>query len=86
MDSAETSEPKQSAEPLPRTEFQRWLWLMHYSYEDAAAILGVSRSQIANWAIGRDRARPERAALPPICVRVQMMALYRSQIIEPWPV
>lgn len=52
--------------------------------EAAAHALGVSKSQIANWDAGKDRARGRRA-VPGLAVRKLMALLIRGEDIKAWP-
>lgn len=71
-------------EVVHKTAFHRWRDQMRLTQEQAAEVLGVSRSQVANWDSGRDRMRDKPIA-PPLCVRKVMHAMVLGRDCEPWP-
>lgn len=72
------------ASRMAETAFRRWRKQLGFTQDDAAHALGCSKSQVANWDAGQDRARGTPAS-PPLAVRVLMTALAQGQGITPWP-
>lgn len=70
--------------PMAQTAFRDWREKMRLTQEAAADALGVSKSQIANWDAGKDRARGRRA-VPGLAVRKLMALLIRGEDIKAWP-
>jgi predicted transcriptional regulator len=66
------------------TAFKKWRTEMEYTQAEAAALLNVSPSQIANWDTGVDRSTG-KPAIPPYSVRVLMRLDAEGRRIEPWP-
>lgn len=70
--------------PMKKTGFRDWRDKMGFTQDDAAAALGVSKSQVANWDAGKDRANGKRAA-PGLAARKLMALLIRGEDIKAWP-
>lgn len=66
-----------------QTPFAAWLEATGHSYRSAAEALGVSVSQVANWAAGVDRVSG-RPAAPPRGVEVLMRLLYEGGDTTQW--
>ncbi len=66
------------------TSFRRWRLQMGFTQDEAAEALGVSKSQIANWDAGKDRATG-RPSVPGRAIRSLMTAVAMDEIPQPWP-
>jgi transcriptional regulator with XRE-family HTH domain len=66
------------------TAFRAWRKKMGVTQDDAADLLGVSKSQVANWDSGRDRSSGQ-ASRPGFAVRTVMALLIRGQQVQAWP-
>jgi len=66
------------------TAFRDWRDKMGLTQDAAAAELGFSKSQIANWDAGRDRTTGVQSH-PPLAVRRLMTVLIRGDSPVPWP-
>lgn len=73
-----------AASMAEETAFARWRRQVAITQEQAAEALGVSRSQVVNWEIGRDRATG-KAVVPGLAVRSLMTAIAMGQAPQPWP-
>lgn len=69
---------------MTETEFKRWRAMNGLTQDQAAARLGVSKSQVANWDAGRERTRGTASA-PPLAVRKLMTAIVLGKETEAWP-
>ena len=69
---------------MDETAFKRWRTQLGLTQDEAASALGCSKSQVANWDAGKDRARGT-PAVPPFAVRVLMTLQAQGQSITPWP-
>lgn len=69
---------------MRETAFKRWRAQLKLTQGDAARLLGVSRSQIANWDAGVERTRGNEA-IPPRAIRVLMTLEAQGQAVSPWP-
>lgn len=70
---------------MAETAFKRWRKQLGLTQDEAARVLDVSRSQIANWDAGVERSRG-KVAVPPKAVRVLMTLEAQGLHITPWPV
>jgi transcriptional regulator with XRE-family HTH domain len=66
------------------TSFHRWRKQQGLTQEEAAAALGVSKSQVANWDTGVNRSRGNPAA-PPYAIRCLMTNIAMDSKPTPWP-
>ncbi|ODT23979.1 MAG: hypothetical protein ABS54_10060 [Hyphomicrobium sp. SCN 65-11] len=66
------------------TSFRRWRKQVGFTQDEAADALGISKSQVANFDAGKDRASG-RPATPPLAVRSLMTAIAMGQVPQPWP-
>jgi DNA-binding transcriptional regulator YiaG len=73
-----------NAAMTPDTPFRKWRTQLGLTLEQAAAALRVSRSQIANWDAGVDRAS-KRSAAPPYAVRCLMTVIANGETPKSWP-
>lgn len=69
---------------MAETAFKRWRKQLGLTQEEAASLLDVSRSQVANWDAGVERSRGN-VAVPPKPVRVLMTLEAQGLPITPWP-
>jgi predicted transcriptional regulator len=69
---------------MKETAFKRWRKQLNLTQDEAARVLDVSRSQIANWDAGVERTRG-KVAVPPRPVRVVMTLEAQGQHVTPWP-
>lgn len=69
---------------MTKTSFGQWRSKMGVTQDDAAELLGVSKSQVANWDAGRDRGTG-RPSSPGLAVRKLMSLLIRGQDVQEWP-
>lgn len=66
------------------TSFSRWRKQQGFTQEDAAAALRVSRSQVANWDKGKDRATG-KPVTPSYAIRCLMTNIAMDSKPTPWP-
>lgn len=66
------------------TSFRRWRRQQGFTQDEAAEALGVSKSQVANWDAGRDRATG-KPSIPGMAVRSLMTAIAMDDIPQAWP-
>jgi len=69
---------------MEQTAFKQWRERMGITQQDAAARLGVTKSQVANWESGRDRGTG-RPSVPGLAVRKVMSLLIRGEDVQAWP-
>lgn len=69
---------------MSKTSFARWRRQVRLTQQEAADALGVSRSQIANWESGKDRASG-RSIAPGLAIRSLMTAIAMGQVPQAWP-
>lgn len=66
------------------TSFRRWRRQMNFTQDEAAAELGLSKSQVANFDAGVNRANGS-PAVPSIAIRRLMTAIAMGQVPQAWP-
>ncbi len=66
------------------TQFKRWRREMGFTQEQAAEVLGLSRSMIVNFDAGEVRGTGE-PAVPTLAVRCLMRAIADGIELKPWP-
>lgn len=69
---------------MSKTAFRDWRSKLGVTQDDAAELLGVSKSQVANWDAGLDRGSG-RQSRPGLAVRKLMSLLIRGQDVQAWP-
>jgi DNA-binding transcriptional regulator YiaG len=69
---------------MRETAFRRWRKQLKFTQDEAAQVLGCSKSQVANWDAGVDRSSGN-PAIPPRSIRVLMTLQAQGQSITPWP-
>lgn len=69
---------------MGNTAFRAWRDKMGMTQDGAASRLGVSKSQVANWDAGQDRATG-RKSVPGLAIRKLMALLIRGEDVQAWP-